>query len=83
MEVYMKMIFLVFLLLIFTVVLVSGCKQDYWSELNKQQHWQLECSDALIANLDRCDDENPEGSVRNVCYREVINGFRVCLNDQV
>ena len=59
-------------------LLLASCESV--TEINERQRCQLACDDALIANLDRCDAENPEGSVRNECYREVINGFRVCIS---
>ncbi len=61
------------------VLLLASC--DSVTEINERQRCQLACDDALIAALDRCDAENPEGSVRNECYREVINAFRICIRN--
>ena len=44
-------------------LLLAACESV--SEINQRQSCQLQCADALIADLDSCDAENPEGSLNH------------------
>jgi hypothetical protein len=57
-------------------------KKETVEEINKRQRCQLECSNKLIADFDRCDAENtPDSTAHNECIREVINAYRICIAD--
>lgn len=66
-------------LLICTLFILAACPSP--DEINELQSCQLECSNKLVSDIDRCDEENPPGTAQNTCIREVISAYRMCIAD--